>query len=103
MDNPDDPEDIAPRDPTWLRFAKFLSIIVVLAVFFGALFAFSIHVASFVDAIMSRRHYVHAAIARDASQDTGHAFRVRFIVGACIGGSLGLFYMIRCLIKRVDP
>jgi len=113
MSNPDNNEDGSPllnaednesRDPVWLRWAKFLSIIVVAGVFFGALFAFSIHIAALVDASDFKKSFgAHAVMQRDASRDTAHAFRVRFIIGACIGGGLGLVYMIRCLIKRVDP
>lgn len=104
MSNSDDNKDSGPRDPIWLRWAKFLSIIVVTGLVVGALFVFSIYIGALVDAFPSGRHYHHSVIASEAlRRDNAYAIRVRFIVGACIGGALGLIYMIRCLIKRVDP
>ena len=94
-----------PRDPIWLRWAKFLSIIVVAGVLLGAIFAFSIYVAAVVDvvsAFTSRHNSLHR-VATEVSRDNPHVFLLRFIVGTCIGSVLGLIYVIRCLIKRVDP
>jgi hypothetical protein len=94
-----------PGLPRGVRWAKFLSIIVVAGVLLGTLFAFSIYVAAVVDvvsAFTSRHHSLHG-VATEVSRDNPHAFLLRFIVGACIGSALGLIYVIRCLIKRVDP
>ena len=98
-----DAEDSVPRDPIWLRCAKFLSIIVVAGVLLGALFAFSIYVDAIVGVFTSRTNNSLNRSATEVSHDNPHVFFLRFIVGACIGGAMGLIYVIRCLIKRVDP
>jgi hypothetical protein len=53
-DFPDESEEIEPRDPVWLRWSKFLSIIVVLALMLGGLFGFSIHVVAWHTYLSSR-------------------------------------------------
>jgi len=92
----DEPQE--PRDPAWLRWLKFASLILIPALGCGlALFGVDYY-------IQYKRMDLDPS---HALQQTGmgltYQFRDFFIVGACIGGGLGLFYVIRCIIRKVDP
>ena len=87
----------SPRDSFGMKWAKFISIILVAGLVMGCLFAFSTYVAAFVGLFDSRSH-----TRLTDFHDTGSAFEHRFILGGCVGGSLGLIYMVWCLIKRRD-
>jgi hypothetical protein len=89
----------APRDPFLLRWAKFSSIIVVLAVVLGGGFALGDYVTQSQGESSAQR----ARARRWVEHDTWKAFRGRFIIGACVGGGIGVVYTIRCLVKKVDP
>ena len=100
-----------PRDTALLRWAKFLSIIVVLAVLVGGLFGISIHVVALHSAAKftldhPNRYRLSGAAKYDVDRsaaDTKQAFKQRFIIGSSIGGVIGLVYVIRCLVKNEDP
>jgi hypothetical protein len=97
------PDEEVVRDSTWLRYAKFLSIIVVAALIVGAMFAFSVYVAAIADSMNTRHHYTPSFAEKQAAKDTAHAFWFRSKIGAFIGGGIGLIYVIRCLIRKEDP
>ena len=86
-----------PRDSACVRWAKFLLVVVVVAVVIGGLFAISIYVVALLDLVTPR------GLHPTEQRDTMPAFWHRFIFGACVGGSLGVAYVIRCLIKKTDP
>ena|ERR1035438_7468502 len=90
-----------PRDSAGVRWAKFLSIIVVFAVVIGGLFAISIYVVALLDLVTPRSW--HPLQSDYSVRDTMPAFWHRFVFGACVGGGLGFVYVIRCLIKKIDP
>ena len=95
-DSSSQPEE--PRDPAWLRWLKFASIIVIPAVFLGLAFC---GVAYFKEYNRARYHMAEAA-QQTEDQVTGR-LRTTFFLGAVIGGGLGLGYVIRCIIRKVDP
>lgn len=91
-----DPDE--PRDPGWLRWLKFLTIILIPAFFvglicFGVGFLIEYHMA---------KHFPAAAIDAPADQVT-KTLKHFFECGAAFGGLFGLLYVIRCLIRKVDP
>jgi hypothetical protein len=106
-ESPDEIEDTEPRDSVLLRWAKFVSIIVVLAVILGSLFGFSIHVVAWHTYLSSSNSTIPVGsekhLLQQSANDTRHAFKQRFIIGSTIGGVLGLIYVIRCLVKDEDP
>ena len=89
---PDDPG--IPRDPGWLRWLKFLAIILAPALIFGLIGFFS---------VMNPGHDSAYAIKSYFWDDTTDAMKFRFWTGAALGGLLGLIHVVRCLIRKVDP
>jgi hypothetical protein len=108
---PDPADAVASRDTLWLRWAKFASIIIVAAVLLGGLFSISIHVVALYSAAQNTvndpySHHIGGAAGQDierSSADTPYAFKIRFLIGAGLGGLIGLGYVIRCLVKDEDP
>ena len=89
-----------PSLPRGVRWVKFFLIIFVGAAVLGSLFAISIYVVALLGFLSPRT--LHGSL-QDAARDTMRAFWHRFILGACLGGSFGLVYIVRCLIKKIDP
>ena len=91
-----DPDE--PRDPLWLRWLKFLTIIFIPAVFvglicFGVGFLIEYHTAK----------YGPSATVDPTGDGVTARLRHFFECGAAFGGLFGLFYVIRCLIRKIDP
>jgi len=99
-------DEVEPRDPAWLRWAKFVSIVVVLAMMLGGLFGISVHVVA-LHTLFSSNHTFptdrEKRLMEPSDNDTKHAFKQRFVIGSTIGGVCGLIYVIRCLVKDEDP
>src|SRR5215472_16425765 len=92
-----DPDE--PRPPTWLKWMEFAAIIIGPAIVFGLAFAFGDYIAQF-----STHDYYHQHLAEKSVQhDTMTAFKWRFIIGAGVGAALGSIYVVRCIIRKVDP
>ncbi len=72
----------APRDAWWLRWLKYVAIILVPALALGGAIFF---------------------IGMSPRYDTNVTMKFRFWLGAGIGGGLGLLYVVRCIIRKVDP
>jgi hypothetical protein len=89
-DPPVDPD--GRRDPGWLRWVKFGSIILFPAIVLGLGFLFGPYFTKY----NTRTHY-------EESRDTVRGMRFRFFVGASVGGGIGLIYVVRCLVRRTDP
>jgi hypothetical protein len=81
-----------PRDPWWLRCLKFGCVVVVPAIVLGIGFLFGYYF------VAGRRGGVY--LTRD---DTEAFMKFRFWLGAFIGGSIGLIYVVRCIVRKVDP
>ncbi len=88
-----------PRDSSPVRWLKFLSIVIVLAVILGGVFALEAYVARYHGDSWFRRSEARELVR----EDDWDAFRNRFLVGACVGAGLGAIYVGRCLMRRVDP
>ena len=100
------PENNESRDSLGMRWAKFVAIMVVAGVLLGLLAGFSIHVVAW-NTYVHLKH-IHASRAEErvmqpAADDTRHEFAIRFLAGGCLGGLIGLGYVIRCLVKDEDP
>lgn len=95
---PHRPDQDEPRDPAWVRWAKFFSIIVVAAVVMGGCFA----LADYIMQYSSNRHDRLLA-ERGTQRDTWDGMRHRFWIGTCVGGGFGFAYVLRCLLKDLDP
>ena len=106
-----DEEADSPRDSVFMRWLKFAAIIVVLALLTGGFFGISIYVGAVrssarFDLDHSARYHISGNAQHNlavAESDTGQAFKQRFYVGSFIGGAVGVFYVIRCLVRREDP
>ncbi len=88
-----------PRDPAWLRWLKFSAIIFVLAVVFGAGFAFE----DYFEQYNARNDYQQARAEKRVEQDSIGQMKFRIYLGAGLGATLGSIYVIRCLLRKVDP
>ena len=96
-------ENEEPDNPL-VRWVKFVSIILFSTAVLGVLFVISIHVVALMDAFNSHHSYNYQTTAeKTAAKDTVQAIRFRFFLGAVIGGCIGLYYVIWCLIKKRDP
>ena len=89
-----------PRDPVWLRWSKFAALIIFPAMVFGLGFMFVDYVAQYRGGI---NDYPRIHAEKRVKHDTVWSMKVRFEVGAAIGGGLGLIYVVRCIVRKVDP
>jgi len=96
-DAPQDPN--VPRDSFLWRWAKFLSLIVVPAVLVGGGFVCEQYIVWTHGETWLRRERARVVVR----QDRWESMRFRFIAGAGVGGGLGAIYVIRFLVRRVDP
>ena len=86
-------EDEDQWDSAWLRWLKLFSIILVPAVALGVALALGDYVRQYTATTQFNR-----AVARGFVQlDTREWFRIRFLLGACVGAAFGL---LRYLIRR---
>ena len=97
QDEPSDPQP--PRDAWWLRWLKYMSIIAVPAILLGLGFLVEdyfqqYYADSHAHRVMAQRHVEHETIG---------AMKIRFWLGAGIGGGLGMIYVVRCMVRKVDP
>jgi hypothetical protein len=88
-----------PRDSSWLRWSKFVSIIAVPAAAFGFLFFCEYYYEEYSYA----KHFTSEAAAERIEGDPLRPMKQRIAIGATIGGGLGLIYVVRCLARDVDP
>jgi hypothetical protein len=87
------------RDAFWLRWPKYLSLIVLPAAVFGLGFLFE-------DYFLQSNGQTYRQRERAASRvqhDSVSSMKLRFFIGAGLGGSLGLIYVIRCVGRKADP
>jgi len=98
---PDLPADSdSPRDVWWLRWLKFLSIIVFPAIVLGLGFLFE-YGTELKNREMDSSKRITPGSPSD--QDVHGAMKFRFWLGASVGGSLGLIYVAKCVIRKTDP
>jgi len=96
LDSKLDADSDVPRDPWLLRWAKFVAIIIVPAVVLGAGFWCEFYAEIYREQSYSLDYQTSADAYFSAA-------KFRFWLGATIGGTLGLFYVCRCLVRKVDP
>jgi hypothetical protein len=89
----------SPRDSWWLRWLKFVSVIVVPAVVLGLGFLF----ADYIEQNRADTSLDRSAARSNVAHDSIVAMKFRFWMGAGIGGGVGAIYVARCIIRRTDP
>jgi hypothetical protein len=82
-----------------VRVAKFASIILVLAVIGGGIFALYDYYMQFRGDTRSERW----DSAERVERDTPTATKRRFMVGAAIGAFFGALYVGRCITRKQEP
>jgi len=87
------------KDSAWLRWLKFISLVIFPALVFGLGFLFEDY---FLES-NGKTYYQRQLAERNVQHDSIDSMRLRFLIGAGLAGSLGLIYVIRCLRRRVDP
>jgi hypothetical protein len=88
-----------PKDAAWLRWLKYLSLIIFPALIFGLGFLFE-------DYFLESNGQTYRQRQRAASgvqHESVRSMKLRFIIGAGLGGGLGLVYVVRCIRRKVDP
>jgi len=93
----DDPNPL--RDPAWLRWAKFISVIAALAILFGVGFL----VYDYVEQSRTDNRWRSEAARRAVERDSIGQAEFRFAFGASVGGGLGILYVARCVLRKIDP
>jgi hypothetical protein len=88
-----------PKDALWLRWLKFASLIILPAAVVGLGFLFEDYVVHY----SGETYYQRQRAEKRVEQDSVRSMKLRFVVGSCIGGSLGLIYVVRCLVRKMDP
>lgn len=89
-------DDDTPRDEWWLRWLKFASVILVPAVVLGFGFFFA-------DLAMKSKGGVSSRTERLKKDETVDKMKLKFWLGAGIGGGLGLMYVAKCIARNEDP
>ena len=92
-------ESDSPADPRWLRWLKFLAVIVVPAIIFALGFLFE----AYIEHYRADTSHDRSVAQRNVEHDTIGAMKFRFWVGASVGGGLGAIYVARCILRRTDP
>lgn len=89
----------SPKDTFGMRVVKYASIIVVPAVVLGIGFLFY----AYIDQYRSETAAQRSRATRKVAHDSVGAMKFRFWMGASIGGGLGMIYVVRCIVRKVDP
>ena len=87
------------KDATWLRWLKYLSLIIFPALVFGLGFLFEDYFLESNGQTYRQRQYAASRVRHDSLS----SMKLRFVIGAGLGGSLGLVYIIRCVLRKADP
>jgi hypothetical protein len=88
-----------PKDAVWLHWLKFISLVVFPALIFGLGFLLEDY---FLES--NRQTYSQRQLAqRRIRHDSVDSMKLRFVIGAGLGGGLGLIYVVRCISRKVDP
>jgi hypothetical protein len=84
------------RDAWWLRWLKFASVIIIPALVLGGGFFFA-------DLAMNSKGGVSRRTERLQKDETVDKMKLKFWIGAGIGGGLGLIYVAKCIARNEDP
>lgn len=99
LKDPPKPDPDEPRDPAWLRWILSGVLIVGPAIVFGLAFAFRDYVTQFT----STHLYELEQAKHSVQSDSVGAMKWRFVFGAAIGAALGTIYVVRRIVRKVDP
>lgn len=99
LKDPPKPDPDEPRDPAWLRWIGCGVLIVGPAIVFGLAFAFGDYISQFT----STHHYEQEQAEQRVQNDSPAAMKWRFVIGAAAGAALGTFYVVRRLVRKIDP
>lgn len=88
-----------PKDAAWLRWLKYLSLITFPALVFGLGFLLEDYFLQSGGSTYSQRQLAE----RHTRRDSVDSMKLRFIIGAGLGGGLGFIYVIRCAVRKIDP
>jgi hypothetical protein len=94
---PNDPDE--PRPPTWLKWTEFVALVIGPSIFLGLAYAFGSYLSQF----STQNNYQQHLAEQRVQHDTMAAFKWRFIIGAGFGAALGAIYVVRCIVRKVDP
>lgn len=86
------------KDAAWLRWLKYLSLIIFPALVFGLGFLFEDYFLESSGQTYRQRQRAESRVQRDSID----SMKFRFVMGAGLGGGLGLIYVIRCVKRHVD-
>jgi hypothetical protein len=78
---------------------KFASCILIPAAVVGLGFAFE----DYIEQYSARNDYQRTRAERRVENDSVGEMKTRTVIGAGLGAALGSIYVIRCLIRKVDP
>lgn len=87
------------KDSPWLTWLKFLSLILFPALVFGVGFLLEDY---FLES-GGKTHSQRQLAERNVQRDSVSSMKLRFLIGAGLGGSLGVIYVVRCMLRKVDP
>ncbi len=87
------------KDAPWLRWLKFISLIIFPALIFGLGFLLEDYFLESRGKTYYQRQFAESRVQRDSVR----SMKLRFIIGASLGGGLGLTYVVRCISRKVDP
>ena|SRR5579863_10055221 len=87
----------SPPDAWWLRWLKFLAIIAVPALILGLALMFTDMAHQY-----QSTHFTQNQLAQSGT-DWLRAEKFKFLEGAAVGGGLGMIYVVRCIMRKVDP
>ena len=99
LDSDPSSDSDSPKDAGWLRGLKYLSTIIVPALLLGLGFLFE----DYIEQYHADSYYQRDMAQRHVKQDTISSMKFRFWIGAGVGGGLGLIYVVRCMVRKVDP
>ena len=99
LDSDPSADSVSPRDAWWLRWLKYISIIAVPSIVLGLGFLFE----DYIEQYHANSYYQRDVAKRNVEHDTIGSMKFRFWLGAGIGGGLGMIYVARCIVRRVDP
>jgi len=99
LDNDPASDSDKSKAPWWLRWLKYVSIVAVPAIVLGLGFVFE----DYIEQYRADTSYERRMAERSVEHDTISSMKFRFWIGASVGGGLGMIYVVRCIVRKVDP
>jgi hypothetical protein len=99
LDSDPTSDSALPKDVWWLRWLKYVSIVAFPAIILGLGFLFEGYIEQDSAGTSHRRELAQRSVERDSI----NSMKFRFWLGACVGGGLGMIYVVRCIVRKADP